>query len=967
MELMALQDEPTGEPIVPQAEPDMLDIADGSGPDPLADTAPPAAEFAPEPSAAPVYNEPEPGTSSTISFADATSADAGALPPVMQLEIDTAARSRFVDVDVAALSAGLDAETVSIQLFDDVTADLTTTIAPSSGELDSTLYAAGSSGADHDHDHDSANTDPNMAVVTIAGDYVIGQFWVDGTQYGLQTIGGVSVVYEVAREFPDGDYEMQQIMLPGPDNGPSGLTVQEREASGDAGDIVGLPAVDVMIAYDAEAAAYYGNNIDTIRANAVAMVNGSNVVYRNGDQEQHMNLTNIYATGVTPNTNSTATYRNQLASKTDGNFDGVHSTRDANGADFLVLLSNRFTVTDGLCGIAFFPTSANPAENDAYNVTEASCALSGLTFIHELGHNQCAGHDNLGSNLCGYTNGRGYNDAGANKRTIMARNGTPGIRQPVYSKNGHVFSGWTHGTASFDNAAVLEIEDLGGISGGVSNYRAPNGSTQTSVAGVDGLSCIFASIDDAIATAPTGSTIYVAPGTYPAEVASVDYNIGRSMTIEQGTSQCQPTTSGAATNVVLQLNPSSTGDAVVEIFGGATVRLERITIEGGNSAEGTVFVDGATVTMDGVVIRNGNNPSTTVGGGGLRIASGSTVTSINNSQYVNNTAINGGGVYVDNSTFTINGVDDVASNSATDGGGIYATNNAVVNLQRRRRRALQHGFGRRWRRPPHRQRRPQHGRQRYVGGLQRSGQHRQSRWRGVRREWFDRFGRDGQRPRPDRGQHRQLRCRCLPARRSDHGQRRRGHLVEQRWEPWQRRRHPRHRRLGDRPQRRRPSRREHRSPRRRIFTVSTASLQINGGTSGGSVNPVVISGNVSTSNGGGVYLASSTTANIDTAHFVGNQAVNGGAMYITGNASVVELSTCNASILELRAVLHGVQGQLGDQRWRRVRQRRHVPAAGGRPHRQLGHGRRSGAAGGRGSRCRSQVGNGARSRRDGWG
>ena len=498
---------------------------------------------------------------------------------------------------------------MTVELFDGVTADLATTVAPSDGALDTQVYAAG-------------NPDVDSAVITLAGKQIIGQFWVDGKQYGLQSIGGgVAAVYEVAREFPDDTDEV--LAQPGPDNGPSGLAVQP-VAGEDEADVIGLPAVDVMVAYDTEAFAFYGNNVDTVRANAAAMVNLTNQVYRNTDQEQHMNLTHIFATGVAPNTNDMVVYRNQLASKNDGNFDGVHTSRDANGSDFVVLLSNRFVPT-GLCGIAFFPTSASPAENDAYNVTEASCALGGMTFPHELGHNQCAGHDNPGANGCGYAAGLGFVDPVAGLRTVMARNSnTCCTRMPVYSKNGHNFNGWIHGDAAHDNAAPMETEDCGGISGGVANYRAPGCFAQVSIAGIDGASCIYSSLEDAFAQAPTGSTIFVAPGTYPAADPGVNYNIGRNLTVEQGTAQCQPTTSGAATNVVLRLAAGSTADAVLEVWNGAQVRLERITIEGGNSAEGTLrtLSAGTALTLDGTIIRNGNNPSTTLGGGGLRVDAG---------------------------------------------------------------------------------------------------------------------------------------------------------------------------------------------------------------------------------------------------------------------------------------------------------------------------------------------------------
>ena len=79
---------------------------------------------------------------------------------------------------------------MTVELFDGVTADLATTVAPSDGALDTQVYAAG-------------NPDVDSAVITLAGKQIIGQFWVDGKQYGLQSIGGgVAAVYEVALRVP---------------------------------------------------------------------------------------------------------------------------------------------------------------------------------------------------------------------------------------------------------------------------------------------------------------------------------------------------------------------------------------------------------------------------------------------------------------------------------------------------------------------------------------------------------------------------------------------------------------------------------------------------------------------------------------------------------------------------------------------------------------------------------------------
>ncbi|MGB2571177.1 hypothetical protein ACPFP2_22420 [Micromonospora citrea] len=203
------------------------------------------------------------------------------------------------------------------------------------------------------------------------------------------------------------------------------------------------------------------------------------------------------------------------------------------------------------------------------------------------------------------------------------------------------------------------------------------------VAGINGTSCTFGTIEEAIELSPAGSTIYIAPGVHPAAQEDVDYNIGKTLDLVQGTANCQPTTGGAATNVVLQRHPGSSLDAVVEVMSGVAVRLERITVEGGNSAEGTLHVrDNGIAVLDGAIVRDGVNPSSTVGGGGVQvIGPGAQLYSVNNSQIENNRAVLGGGIYVDDGTVTIDGFDNVEFNAAgANGGGIHATNRATVVL-----------------------------------------------------------------------------------------------------------------------------------------------------------------------------------------------------------------------------------------------------------------------------------------------
>jgi len=622
-----------------------------------------------------LFKRPVAGTSSTVRFTDAPTVNAATLPPFLRGIVSSAKRTRTVGVDARALNSSLAAADVTLALFPDVTVPLRTTIAPSPGagfgNRTSTTYSGG--GAD------------GTAVVTVIGDDVHASIWKGTTKYGIKPLGnGSHLVFEDGRAFPgedEGAHAMHQVNVPGakPATGsPAGPAVQ----SG-AGIAAAVPVIDVMVAFDDEAEAAYGSAA-AAEADIIEMINVSNMSYANSLNDQQLALTNIVNLAYTPNagdgTTDDSTYLGAVRSKVDGIVDSLHTSRDANSADLVSVITD---LSPGTCGIAYLPASGDPAELDAYSLVDFDCGVGNLSFPHELGHNMCAHHDpvNAGANPC-QPDGFGHFGIAENLRTIMSyanvANGCVGcVRVPYFSNPNVSYNGWTTGIlGSRDNSRVLETTDLD-----VSNYRAP--ITSPAVAGVDGASCIFNTIEDAISMAPAGSTIYIAPGTYPAVTANLDYNISKNLDLVKGTVDCAPTAGGLSTDVVLQPNAGSTVDAVVEVSGSAVVRFDRITIEGGNSAEGTLYVTGsANVTLDDSIVRNGNNPSATVGGGGVRVSGAAAqLTATNDAQIENNSAALGGGVYVDDGTVTISNLSNVEFNTASfGGGGVYATNNATVVL-----------------------------------------------------------------------------------------------------------------------------------------------------------------------------------------------------------------------------------------------------------------------------------------------
>jgi predicted outer membrane repeat protein len=199
------------------------------------------------------------------------------------------------------------------------------------------------------------------------------------------------------------------------------------------------------------------------------------------------------------------------------------------------------------------------------------------------------------------------------------------------------------------------------------------------VAGVNGLTCSFPTVEDALLEAPEGSTIYIKPGRYQRTEGPNNFFAQRDLTLARGTATCGPMIGGSPDDVVLAAAPHIHNQATFST--GAPDRevlLDRITIEGGDGDQGAVIVHhGGHLTLNNVVVRGATNP--TKDGGGLLVQSGATMTVKNGSRIIDNAAVNGGGADVRSGTLHLTGDSDILGNTATgDGGGIHATDGSLV-------------------------------------------------------------------------------------------------------------------------------------------------------------------------------------------------------------------------------------------------------------------------------------------------
>lgn len=139
----------------------------------------------------------------------------------------------------------------------------------------------------------------------------------------------------------------------------------------------------------------------------------------------------------------------QATNRYDGVGDQMHALRDATDADVIATLIDQ----PGFCGLAWL---APEFPDYAVSASDIDCALTNLTFAHELGHNQGCAHDpdNAGSSYREY--GYGHRWDNNQWRSVMAY--SPGSRVPHFSNPDVLYEGTPTGIANQrDNARLLDL------------------------------------------------------------------------------------------------------------------------------------------------------------------------------------------------------------------------------------------------------------------------------------------------------------------------------------------------------------------------------------------------------------------------------------------------------------------------------------------------------------------------------
>ncbi len=222
--------------------------------------------------------------------------------------------------------------------------------------------------------------------------------------------------------------------------------------------------LDVLMRWTPNAQAAAGGEA-AIRAVAEASVAISNHVYMASGVNLRMRAVGYGITEAYSNDAGSGVL-GELRANGDGILDSVHADRDAAGADLVSLLT---ASNPSYCGIAYLV--GGDAPEYGFSVVVWSCALGGLTFTHEIGHNQGCCHapgDGGGCTTGGvfpYSVGHRFTAAsGTQFRTVLAY--APGTRCPRLSSPDTVFQGTPTGLPEADNARTLNE-----TAAAMANYR----------------------------------------------------------------------------------------------------------------------------------------------------------------------------------------------------------------------------------------------------------------------------------------------------------------------------------------------------------------------------------------------------------------------------------------------------------------------------------------------------------------
>jgi hypothetical protein len=206
--------------------------------------------------------------------------------------------------------------------------------------------------------------------------------------------------------------------LPGSGDAPAGAGLLAAPALVMAGDGEVI-TIDVLVAYSTAAKTRMGGT-GPVEADIALAIEQTNTAFATSDVAARLRL--VGSPEVPTNGNVTGAVLDSVRNPGNGDYDNLHTLRDALGADLVALIVD--DTANQYCGIAYQmgPNGNSPAfASAAFSVTDVQCSTGALTFPHELGHNFGAAHDRgAWSGTPVYPYGYGWVNAAGHWRDVMS-------------------------------------------------------------------------------------------------------------------------------------------------------------------------------------------------------------------------------------------------------------------------------------------------------------------------------------------------------------------------------------------------------------------------------------------------------------------------------------------------------------------------------------------------------------------
>ncbi|WP_239488671.1 reprolysin-like metallopeptidase [Luteitalea sp. TBR-22] len=339
----------------------------------------------------------------------------------------------------------LNAPTMRLRLFDDVQPVLTRTRIKQPAADQLVWIGRGDNG--------------EQAVLAMARGVMTGTVFADGRVFeiGLEPDGQYSIAEIDSAAFPTDDPEFEGInfeILEDPGNFVGDQVVAGADGPATVDALTGTPVqVDVMVVWTPSAELAAGGAA-AMNSLALASIDNANLVYANSGVNAVLNLVYAGQVNYTENPASITTDLSNLRGTTDAYLNDVHAKRDEVGADIVTLFGEGYR-NNGYCGYGGIMTTVSTSYAPyAFNVVDRSCAVSNLSFAHEVGHNQGLHHDPANASSAASTPyAYGYQDPAGAFRTLLSYGSA--TRVPYLSSPTLYYNGRVMGTSTQDNARAL--------------------------------------------------------------------------------------------------------------------------------------------------------------------------------------------------------------------------------------------------------------------------------------------------------------------------------------------------------------------------------------------------------------------------------------------------------------------------------------------------------------------------------